>query len=72
MQAYGTLDLLIKFCIDNGVTDLSRIKQQVYYQYDTTLVKFEGNVNIYNTLHVSGDFNKDFNSDFNIDFNSFA
>lgn len=49
LQAYGTLDLLVKFCNDNNVTDLTAIPQQVEYAYDTTLVRFEGNPNIYTT-----------------------
>jgi len=52
LQSYGTLDLLIKFCVDNSVTDMAFIPQQVNYQYDTTLVKYEGNINIYNTVFV--------------------
>lgn len=51
LQSYGTLDLLVKFCNDNGVTNLQNIPQQVNYQYDTALVKFEGNPNIYHTLY---------------------
>lgn len=75
LQTYGTLDLLIKFCNDNDVTDLCNIPQQVNYQYDTTLVLFEGNNNIYTTLYkcgqqpapvIQGDFNNDFSNDFNI------
>ena len=38
-QAYGTLDLLVRFCQDNGVTDMDNIPQQKLYSYDTTLVK---------------------------------
>jgi hypothetical protein len=49
LQVYGTLDLLIKFCNDNSVTNLTNIPQQVYYSYDKTLVKYEGNTNIYAT-----------------------
>lgn len=50
LQAYSTLDLLIKFCNDNNITDLDNIPQQVYYVYDKKLVKYEGNQNIYTTL----------------------
>lgn len=49
LQVYGTLDLLVKFCTDNGVTDMSAIPQQANYSYDTTFVKYEGNKNIYST-----------------------
>lgn len=49
LQVYGTLDLLVKFCNDNGVTNTALIPPQVDYVYDTTLVKIEGNKNIYVT-----------------------
>lgn len=51
LQTYGTLDLLVKFCNDNNVSDMQDIPQQVNYQYDTALVKFQNNPNIYNTLY---------------------
>lgn len=55
LQVYGTLDLLIKFCMDNGVTDLSDIPKQVQYAYDKNLVKYEGNKDIYTTDYVETD-----------------
>lgn len=53
LQVYGTLDLLVKFCNDNGVTNTALIPPQVDYVYDTTLVKIEGNKNIYVTGNVA-------------------
>jgi hypothetical protein len=41
-QAYGTLDLLVKFCRDNNVSDLSAIPQGADYKYDTDLVQMTG------------------------------
>lgn len=49
LQAYGTLDYLIKFANDNGVTDLDNIPQQVPYKYDPTLALVQNNPNIYTT-----------------------
>jgi hypothetical protein len=48
-QTYQTLDMLVKMAQDNNVTSFSTIPQQVPYSYDDTLVKFEGNTNIYVT-----------------------
>lgn len=56
LQVYGTLDRLIKFCTDNNVTDLDNIPQQKPYQYDTTLVKYEGNKNVYSTAVPANNF----------------
>ena len=48
-QTYGTLNYLIKFCQDNNVTDLQNIPQQAVYTYDTSLVKYASNPNVYST-----------------------
>ena len=52
LQAYGTLDLLIKFCVDNNVTDLSNIPQQLAYKYDTALVKANNVLSTGATIYV--------------------
>lgn len=49
LQVYGTLDLLVRFCKDNDVTDINAVPNKKEYQYETTLVKYEGNKNIYTT-----------------------
>lgn len=68
LQVYSTLDLLIKFCNDNGVTDLDDIPQQVYYSYDKNLVKYEGNQNIYTTLYVEDTDGRVHDSEFGVEF----
>lgn len=49
LQTYGTLDMLVRFCNENGVTDMGSIPQQVQYQYEKDLVKYEGNKKEYAT-----------------------
>ena len=56
LQVYGSLDLVVKFCQDNNVTTMEDIPQQVEYAYDTTLVKYEGNKNIYATNYSDNDY----------------
>ena len=49
LQVYGTLDLLVKFCTDNDITDMSSALTKKEYTYDTTLVKYQGNNKIFVT-----------------------
>lgn len=56
LQVYGSLDLVVKFCQDNNVTTMEDIPQQVEYAYDTALVKYEGNKNIYTTNYSDNDY----------------
>jgi hypothetical protein len=49
LQVYGTLDFLVKFANDNGVTDIDNIPQQVQYKYDPSLALVQNNPNIYTT-----------------------
>ena len=56
-QAYGTLDLLIKFCRDNNVTDLSNIQEGAMYSYDSTLVRTTGLEYPYASAPVSSELN---------------
>ena len=41
LQCYQSLDLVVKFAVDNGITDFTNVPQKVYY-YDTTKVKNKG------------------------------
>jgi hypothetical protein len=50
LQTYGTLDMLITFANDNGVTDLQAVLAQKDYYFDEKQVRYEGNTNIYTTL----------------------
>lgn len=52
-QAYGTLDLLVRFCTDNNITDASNIAEGAMYQYDTDLVQFAGTRPAYATEPVT-------------------
>lgn len=52
LQVYGTLDQLVKFCQDNDVTDINAAPNKSEYQYDTSLVKYDGNKNIYTTNYI--------------------
>lgn len=49
LQVYGTLDLLVKFCTDNDITDMSAALTKKTYTYDTSLVKYQGNNKIFVT-----------------------
>lgn len=52
-QAYGTLDLLVRFCTDNNITDTGNITEGAMYQYDTDLVQFAGTRPAYATEPVT-------------------
>lgn len=52
-QAYGTLDLLVRFCTDNNITDMGNIAQGAQYKYDTDLVQFAGTRPAYATEPVT-------------------
>lgn len=43
LEAYGTLDLLARFCTDNGITDVDAEPSKAAYVYEDTLVKYQGN-----------------------------
>lgn len=77
LQTYGTLDLLIKLCIDNdisGVEDEFTIGK--IFTFDSSLIfnlatyKKNNNQSIYYATKITlpvflnGDFNDDFNNDF--------
>ena len=49
LQGPSTLDQVISLAVNNGVSSLNSIPQQVPYVYDDTLVKYEGNTNVYAT-----------------------
>ena len=38
LLTYGTLDYLVKLCVDNNVTDMGNPPQQVDYYYDEKIV----------------------------------
>ena len=40
LQVYGTLDYLVKFCVDNGITDMSAAlsKKTVHLRYGISKV----------------------------------
>jgi hypothetical protein len=71
LQTYGTLDNIIKFAQDNGLPNLSTIKEQQTYQYDSDLV-ITGRVTgfIYATQYIqTGEaYNRIFSSEFDIVF----
>lgn len=52
-QAYGTLDLLVRFCTDNNITDTGNIAEGAMYQYDTDLVQFAGTRPAYTTAPIT-------------------
>lgn len=56
LMAYGTLDLMVKFCTDNGINDLNYIPAlPQMFEYDPTLVTDQSVSNyVYTTAIANG------------------
>jgi hypothetical protein len=67
IQTYGSLDLITKFCVDNGITDMGIITPQQEYKYDSDLVetqRIEGYIYATDVPYIVRIFSDEFSIEF--------
>jgi len=67
LQSYCTLDLIVKFCIDNNISDINNVTPQIPYTFDGNLVLDQSIKGYVYTTDVEG-IGRIFSDEFSIEF----